>query len=233
MTVRRPTLSRAGEKEGRMQPAGRRIGWLSIILALSALALLASLRNNDEPSTLLEWWKPTVGAHSSTGPSSADADGASQARGRVSTSGREPLTLKNVPSGHSELEVTDDETSRTLNHIRHKVSARETQLDEEDDHFSEGELASRLGRAIDAHEKCRRHWPHLESLESAQEIRVVSFPCRLWEDELQTFSKLCVYLLYGRKRIVCVCVCVSICVCVCECECVKYIFMGISMSLSF
>jgi hypothetical protein len=163
-----------------MQLARRSIGWLSIILALSALALLASLQNNDEkPSTLLEWWKPTTaGQDGAKGPSSANVDDARQVRGRMSTSGREPLSLKNAPSGHSELqETTDDETSRTLSHIRHKVAARETQLDEEDDHFSEGELASRLGRAIDAHEKCRRHWPHLESLESAQEIRVVRIPC--------------------------------------------------------
>ena len=42
----------------------------------------------------------------------------------------------------------------------------------EDDDLSEAELAGRLGHAIDAHEKCRRHWPHLEKLEAAQEIRV-------------------------------------------------------------
>lgn len=46
-----------------------------------------------------------------------------------------------------------------------------TQLYEEDD-LSEAELAGRLSHAIDAHEKCRRHWPHLEKLEAAQEIRV-------------------------------------------------------------
>ena len=44
-------------------------------------------------------------------------------------------------------------------------------LHEEDD-LSEAELAGRLSHAIDAHEKCRRHWPHLEKLEAAQEIRV-------------------------------------------------------------
>lgn len=42
----------------------------------------------------------------------------------------------------------------------------------EEDDLSEAELAGRLSHAIDAHEKCRRHWPHLESLEAAQEIRV-------------------------------------------------------------
>ena len=41
-----------------------------------------------------------------------------------------------------------------------------------EDKISEGELAARLSRAIDRHEKCRRHWPHLERLETAQEIRV-------------------------------------------------------------
>ena len=44
-------------------------------------------------------------------------------------------------------------------------------LSDEDD-LSEAELAGRLAHAIDAHEKCRRHWPHLEKLEAAQEIRV-------------------------------------------------------------
>jgi len=42
----------------------------------------------------------------------------------------------------------------------------------DDEKMSEAELAGRLSRAIDEHEKCRRHWPHLESLEAAQEIRV-------------------------------------------------------------
>ena len=42
----------------------------------------------------------------------------------------------------------------------------------EEDDLSEAELAGRLSHAIDAHEKCRRHWPHLERLEAAQEIRV-------------------------------------------------------------
>jgi hypothetical protein len=157
-----------------MRPAGQRLGWLAIILAISALALLVSFKN-DEPTALLDWWKPTTES-SATGPSSADAAGDRQGRGRMSDSRTEALSLK--LSGESEL--ADDETARTLQHIKHKVSARadkarETQLDEEDDDFSEGELASRLGRAIDAHEKCRRHWPHLESLESAQEIRVVIF----------------------------------------------------------
>ena len=41
-----------------------------------------------------------------------------------------------------------------------------------EDDISESELAARLSRAIDRHEKCRRHWPHLERLETAQEIRV-------------------------------------------------------------
>ena len=42
----------------------------------------------------------------------------------------------------------------------------------DEDKITEGELAARLSRAIDRHEKCRRHWPHLERLEAAQEIRV-------------------------------------------------------------
>jgi len=52
------------------------------------------------------------------------------------------------------------------------ASAQLTQSLYEEDDLSEAELAGRLGHAIDAHEKCRRHWPHLEKLEAAQEIRV-------------------------------------------------------------
>ena len=52
------------------------------------------------------------------------------------------------------------------------AAQQETQALHEEDDLSEAELAGRLSHAIDAHEKCRRHWPHLEKLEAAQEIRV-------------------------------------------------------------
>eukprot|EP00287_Rhodomonas_sp_CCMP768_P014088 CAMPEP_0196759478 /NCGR_PEP_ID=MMETSP1091-20130531/104720_1 /TAXON_ID=302021 /ORGANISM="Rhodomonas sp., Strain CCMP768" /LENGTH=643 /DNA_ID=CAMNT_0042108329 /DNA_START=414 /DNA_END=2345 /DNA_ORIENTATION=- len=63
-----------------------------------------------------------------------------------------------------------DKAATTLGGIKMKL-ARATQLFQEDK-ISEAELAGRLSREIDRHEKCRRHWPHLGKLEAAQEIRV-------------------------------------------------------------
>jgi len=64
----------------------------------------------------------------------------------------------------------NDTPHTTLTGIKTKL-ARATQLFQED-RISEAELAGRLSREIDRHEKCRRHWPHLGKLEAAQEIRV-------------------------------------------------------------
>lgn len=70
----------------------------------------------------------------------------------------------------SDAPPLNDKTATTLKGIKTKL-ARATQLFQEDK-ISEAELAGRLSREIDRHEKCRRHWPHLGKLESAQEIRV-------------------------------------------------------------
>ena len=68
----------------------------------------------------------------------------------------------------------------------------------EEDDLSEAELAGRLSHAIDAHEKCRRHWPHLESLEAAQEIRVL-----IDQRSFAIPGKVC-------PCVVCVCACISL-----------------------
>lgn len=64
-----------------------------------------------------------------------------------------------------------DRVGTTLAQVKTKL-ARETQL-WNTDKISEAELAGRLSRAIDQHEKCRRHWPHLEKLEAAQEVSLL------------------------------------------------------------
>ena len=66
-----------------------------------------------------------------------------------------------------------DRVGTTLAQVKTKL-ARQTQL-WNTDKISEAELAGRLSRAIDQHEKCRRHWPHLEKVEAAQEVSL-SFP---------------------------------------------------------
>lgn len=140
--------------------------WASVGLFLFALSCLVVLacRRDVGSAELLDWWKPST----ATGP--VGKEGAAS-RGRR---GREPLSL----SGQGKLAAAaDDSMGEALGSIKGKIgvfskAARETELSDDDDKLSEAELASRLGRAIDRHEKCRRHWPHLESLESAQEIRV-------------------------------------------------------------
>ncbi len=84
-------------------------------------------------------------------------------------------------------DVAEGISARGIGHDRHNFA--ETYIDKhiyppwpsiserarntvDEDKITEGELAARLSRAIDRHEKCRRHWPHLERLEAAQEIRV-------------------------------------------------------------
>ena len=134
---------------------------------------------------LLDWWKPTIAdtaalkekSASPSGPSASKPSGSKKkgSRGRVSGAASSgagaPATVPVMKGGGNGAtsgqvdKVTkyyDDMTARSI---------EPSEYDDDED-ISEGELAGRLGRAIDAHEKCRRHWPHLEKLEAAQEIRV-------------------------------------------------------------
>jgi hypothetical protein len=135
---------------------------------------------------LLDWWKPTIAdtvalkekkSASPSGPSASKSSGSKKegSRGRVagtiSSGSGAPATVPVMKGGGNGAtsgqvdKVTkyyDDMTARSI---------EPSEYDDDED-ISEGELAGRLGRAIDAHEKCRRHWPHLEKLEAAQEIRV-------------------------------------------------------------
>jgi hypothetical protein len=81
------------------------------------------------------------------------------------------LLLGAQPAPRGVLMEAERDQARIAASVPAQVRGVFTMLREEDD-LSEAELAGRLAHAIDAHEKCRRHWPHLEKLESAQEIRV-------------------------------------------------------------
>jgi hypothetical protein len=103
------------------------------------------------------------------------------------TSGSGPHSASGKRGRDGSNDSPDGISARAIGHEKHNYA--ETFIDKhiyppwpgytdrarntvDEDKITEGELAARLSRAIDRHEKCRRHWPHLERLETAQEIRV-------------------------------------------------------------
>ena len=83
-----------------------------------------------------------------------------------------PTGDKSAKGAPATVPITGGESQKITKYYDDMTAINTEPEYDEDEKISEGELANRLGRAIDAHEKCRRHWPHLEKLEAAQEIRV-------------------------------------------------------------
>lgn len=129
---------------------------------------------------LLDWWKSTTmlaadkgggetGSKTAGGPTEASDD----AKVGKGSRGRDASPEEKMAPPPATVPVTDEDVRKVTKYYDDMTARSSDPADYDDDEkISEGELAGRLGRAIDAHEKCRRHWPHLEKLEAAQEIRV-------------------------------------------------------------
>jgi hypothetical protein len=173
---------------------------LASLILISCCLLLYPSWNNDatqvmdislldssyDPYGNNDMWAATALGPPSNRPSSA-AMLAAASTSSVSPTNSQPALSSTESSVSRGRDVAEGISARGIGHDDHNFA--ETFIDKhiyppwptmsgrarntvDEDKITEGELAARLSRAIDRHEKCRRHWPHLERLEAAQEIRV-------------------------------------------------------------